>query len=870
MSFTGKSAPPIPPKPRRLSSRSNAGDHASGKDGEQQTQSLQNVRVAIQEKPPCRPPKPSYLKDLPRRKSRGSTSSTVSITLPPERGNDHLKTPPPLPAHNDHKPPPIPDKPDATTLWLRKNSMGNRNCGEVKRPPLPSSGDKRALAHLRSKSSPAGDASVSFSVSEREHGREGDESVKESTKAPPPVTKRKPSYIEHTRSESSPNAQPIGEVNESDVLNTSAVSEAVMAEIEDSLCVAIEDKLDALKECEGMMLSLEEDMGLDKGDWEGDYVAEEAEYDALVAKLLEAKLAYLSLERKEKRLKILLLKEQMSKKSKKLEESVSLLLLPEDDLEKTKELVELKWDGNDFIYAKTCYIINEILQTEHVFMRNLGMYLSTFFDDLLYKQRLGWTGGESFARQEKLDIHLLSASVYELRNFSMQLYTELSGCVLEYENKLTNASDFGCFCEKFAYIFQESIPLLKKLYGNYCGNMESIENLEFIYAQKAHGWRNYFEECQLLLFEAVPGCISMNSFYMKPLQRLLKYPLFFRDLAKDFDKHFREEDKQKVNPFNSLAQQLSETGNEINELKRGRDIVAKYMASSKLKNDDIPLSPGNSPRINHPSSNNKFVHSLKKMTNRGKQKLFQLTGVAQQSIDYEFEAQRMLFLCLAKRLKLDYECFEKYCVGFRNLALSLSDLIANMRLLSGTKDNTNSLSMGKSEVNLTAYQVEMERYTTSLFVKQVEPFKDMLKACRGPRLLIDKRDSKLLDYDQAKQKASKEKGAVLATEKEFAEKEKVYQALNSQLVEEIPIFVKEAMHFYALWLRGLYLGRMQFMMNVASVCESCEGKADAKSEDILRRFFDEEIEVVSKLNELTLTPSYFKKVFETSLKAYLK
>ncbi len=69
----------------------------------------------------------------------------------------------------------------------------------------------------------------------------------------------------------------------------------------------------------------------------------------------------------------------------------------------------------------------------------------------------------------------------------------------------------------------------------------------------------------------------------------------------------------------------------------------------------------------------------------------------------------------------------------------------------------------------------------------MKPLKTLLKMLEIPNKLIMKRNDKLLDYECAKMNAEKDKAIVKNYEDDIYDAQKNYEALNNQLIEELPI-----------------------------------------------------------------------------------
>lgn len=83
--------------------------------------------------------------------------------------------------------------------------------------------------------------------------------------------------------------------------------------------------------------------------------------------------------------------------------------------------------------------------------------------------------------------------------------------------------------QDFGSIFLKYAPLLLESYSPYCSNLVKARHLKNKLSQKRDGFMEFLAEAQ-----NNPNAKKqdLNSFLIKPLQRLCKYPLLLKELAK--------------------------------------------------------------------------------------------------------------------------------------------------------------------------------------------------------------------------------------------------------------------------------------------------------------------------------------------------
>lgn len=83
--------------------------------------------------------------------------------------------------------------------------------------------------------------------------------------------------------------------------------------------------------------------------------------------------------------------------------------------------------------------------------------------------------------------------------------------------------------QKFAAVFIKFAPLLQEAYSPYCENLVKARHMKNKLIQQRTGFAEFLEEAQ-----EDPHCNKqdLQSFLIKPLQRLCKYPLLLKELKK--------------------------------------------------------------------------------------------------------------------------------------------------------------------------------------------------------------------------------------------------------------------------------------------------------------------------------------------------
>uniref|UniRef100_H9GE23 Uncharacterized protein n=1 Tax=Anolis carolinensis TaxID=28377 RepID=H9GE23_ANOCA len=244
----------------------------------------------------------------------------------------------------------------------------------------------------------------------------------------------------------------------------------------------------------------------------------------------------------------------------------------------------------------------------------------------------------------------------------------------------------------------------------------------------------------------ISNLLDMGSLMIKPIQRVMKYPLLLCELLNTTP--MSHPDHRALQ--DALAAVKAMTMN-INELKRRKDIVLKYK-----KNDEDESLKEKFSRLN--------IHSISKKSKRVTGHLKILTGGELQVKDETFNKEEKLFRSLEKTVKL--------CV--KNISWSLQQLkLLHEREIEETSSSESPINAANTN----------EGFTNQVNKMVLAPLSTLQALFLGPQKLIQKRYDKLLDYNSCHPKTP-------GDEKDLARRE--YEALNAQLVEELQIFNRAA------------------------------------------------------------------------------
>uniref|UniRef100_A0A673HPX7 Dynamin-binding protein n=1 Tax=Sinocyclocheilus rhinocerous TaxID=307959 RepID=A0A673HPX7_9TELE len=283
-------------------------------------------------------------------------------------------------------------------------------------------------------------------------------------------------------------------------------------------------------------------------------------------------------------------------------------------------------------------------------------------------------------------------------------------------------------------VFIQTKAVMEDVYNIYCCHHDEANALLESY-EAQEDIQQHFRRC-ISALKGKPNLLDMGSLLIKPVQRVMKYPLLLAELW-----NATPTDHPDNRPLQEALTTVKIINFNINEFKRRKDIVLKYKRS-----DDETSLMGKLNKLN--------IHSIRKKSDRLTSYFKILTGVEPQVRDEAFDREEKLF---------------------RSLEKAVRQLVKN----------TSSIIKDPDKIDTNGFQHKRngsDPYKQFVSLKQLvlAPLSCLLGMFASPQKLIQKRYDKLLDYcSQLDSRSSKE-------EQGLAKKD--YLALNAQLLEELQCF----------------------------------------------------------------------------------
>ncbi|KAI9476402.1 MAG: hypothetical protein EXX96DRAFT_487163, partial [Benjaminiella poitrasii] len=320
---------------------------------------------------------------------------------------------------------------------------------------------------------------------------------------------------------------------------------------------------------------------------------------------------------------------------------------------------------------------------------------------------------------------------------------------------------------------------------------------------------------------------DLGSLLIKPVQRVLKYPLLLREILSLTPSTHNEYDE-----LLAAVKEIQEVADNINEIKRRKDIVEKIVGDKKRT--DI----------------NKF--------SRRAQKLKQATGFAVEpthdilfeALYSKFEEQQELIRQFARdvqgwvrHVKIMFENLQQLACSMESLYSSWGG--ARVKSLTGISDFSKMASHLSAKLSR-----ELDNDIRGYIYSRID---DFLKVFDNPTQVIYKRSMKMIDYDRVRD--MKIKGDV--PDKALQESADAYVSINAQLVDELPKFFQLTKKFFDVLISEFALVQIKFHGMIrkewAQLVEQKLGLQAASSlDEILAQHLQEMDKVEDIANKITI------------------
>ncbi|XP_028989643.1 dynamin-binding protein isoform X4 [Betta splendens] len=457
---------------------------------------------------------------------------------------------------------------------------------------------------------------------------------------------------------------------------------------------------------------------------------------------------------------------------------------------------------------KRSKVIDELLQTEKDYIKDLQMCVVEIIEPLQKKQ------------MKNVDFDGLFGNISSVIDLSQRLLETLQDT------------------DSIGKVFLGFKAELEDVYKIYCQNHDDAISLLETY-EKDENIQRHVMEC-LERLRAIyrewgkTNYINLGSFLIKPVQRVMRYPLLLMELlgATPENHHDRPQ-------LTQALQSVKEINGNINEYKRRKDLVVKYRKSD----EDTFID-----KISKLS-----MHSIIKKSNRVSSHIKHLTGISPQIKDEAFDETEKRFRLQERLIKSFIRDISLYLQHIREsasvkvlAAISFCDIYTERSLLDPERFQRAHRCI--SDKQFTQFKERTEALV-------IGPLTQLLLMFAGPHKLIQKRFDKLLDYDNCKERAERFKDRRVQDELQAARNN--YEALNAQLLDELPKFHGAAEELFTGCVTAFAQAQKDFMKTTLGelkpLLQAFSNRAGTES-NLITHFQEEHSRVVQLLQSFSFCP----------------
>ncbi|GJP94274.1 Rho guanyl nucleotide exchange factor [Aspergillus niger] len=344
--------------------------------------------------------------------------------------------------------------------------------------------------------------------------------------------------------------------------------------------------------------------------------------------------------------------------------------------------------------------------------------------------------------------------------------------------------------DRMTYIgqaFMNQMGYMEKVYADYLKNHDAA-NKKLQTLQRNPKVAIWLKECRDWASDLTTAW-DLDSLLVKPVQRILKYPLLLAELLDS-----TPDDHPDHPALVSALEEVTNISVRINEMKKRADLVGQVVGR-KRKESDVRAG-------------------LSKAFGRRTEKLKQQVGLSDMVEDKEYDTLAQKFGDNFFQLQLVMRDAEMYT---REVQTSMDGFNEFVEAIQGfvnvSPSNYAELEGRWRELKTTVAEimtVALPEHIAVVRKSVIDPMVTLLKLHDGPQRVMRKRDKRLMDY--ARFKAAKERGD--KPDKKTTEQGEQFVALNETLKDELPKLyaltaklmeacLKNFVHIQTTWFRQL-------------------------------------------------------------------
>ncbi|KAI9832401.1 MAG: hypothetical protein M1819_004389 [Sarea resinae] len=308
-------------------------------------------------------------------------------------------------------------------------------------------------------------------------------------------------------------------------------------------------------------------------------------------------------------------------------------------------------------------------------------------------------------------------------------------------------------------IFGQHMASMEKVYGDYLRNHDSAnKRLQSLQSQpKVSIWLRECHACH----QDITNAWDLDSLLVKPVQRILKYPLLLSQLLE-----VTPENHPDFTALDVAIREITAASRRINDIKKRADLV-EQIVGRKRKESDVRMG-------------------FSKAFGRRTEKLRQQVGLSDAVEDREYNALAEKFGPHFIQLQVVMRDVEMYLNDvqdhidrFNQYASAIEGFIdVGQSNHPELESKWRRFAMSMRAISMTA----LSEHKSAVRKSVIEPMATLLRLHDGPQRIMQKRNKRIIDY--ARYKSVKERSD--KPDKKTQEHAEQFIALNDTLKDELP------------------------------------------------------------------------------------
>ncbi|KAF8252774.1 hypothetical protein K440DRAFT_657945 [Wilcoxina mikolae CBS 423.85] len=307
--------------------------------------------------------------------------------------------------------------------------------------------------------------------------------------------------------------------------------------------------------------------------------------------------------------------------------------------------------------------------------------------------------------------------------------------------------------------FAEVMYRMERVYGDYCKNHDTaVARLGQL--ESNPGISIWLQECKACA-EDLTNAWNLESLLIKPVQRVLKYPLLLSQLLECTPANHPDQAALEI-----ATKEMGFVAGRINEMKKRKDMVEKIVGRKRNESD--------------------IRHGISKVFTRRAEKLRQSVGLSEVVVDETFNKLFENYNMHCAQVEVVARDIEIYAADIQSHVDKFINFTSAFKFFGSavltahtqTEEKWKRFDTAMREISTTYLHEHKQRVRKHA----IDPLEALLKLHESPQIIMTKRNNKAVDF--ARYKAIKDRGDT--PDKKTKELADAYVALNETLIEELP------------------------------------------------------------------------------------